>query len=398
MITSTQPVGSADVDFFDNRAWIAASPLSIPWWCDRDAYLPPIEFLNACPAAGATPMHELPGLAAEFGIARLAAKDETARLGFGNFKALGGAYAVFRFAQQRASERIGRQISVSEMLSAEIRQVLTGSTVCCATDGNHGRSVAAGASLLGIDCVIFLHAGVPASRAEAIGKLGARIIRVAGSYEDSVRYAASLGTEKGWTLIADTAPVDSDAAQMCGYVMQGYTVLVHEAMAQESQGKPFTHIFVQAGVGGLAAVVMGHWTAATSSRSPIFVTVEPNRSACLLASARAGELTQVGDDQPTIMSMLECQRPSELAWPIVSRLASFFMQIDDADAVAAKARLESPHASDPIINAGESGAAGLAGLLRASMDRDAWDRLGLGLDSSVLVLVTEVSDEESHRP
>ncbi len=63
-------------------------------------------------------------------------------------------------------------------------------TVACATDGNHGRSVAAGARLVGAPCVIFVHGGVSAERVAAIAAFGARIVRVEGGYDDSVAEAA----------------------------------------------------------------------------------------------------------------------------------------------------------------------------------------------------------------
>lgn len=378
-----------------NRNTATPDALRLPWWCDSEAALPPRAYLAACVNAAPTPLQELDSLAASLSIARLAAKDETKRLGLGNFKALGGAYAVFRLAQRKASEVLGREIAPECLLDPDVKRAIAGITVCCATDGNHGRSVAAGARLLGLACVVFLHSGVSKAREEAIGSFGASVVRVAGSYEDSVRHASRTSDLKGWTLIADTASEGSHTMEMCGFVMQGYTVLLQEVFeAAGTERPPFTHVFVQAGVGGLAAVVMGYWAAKAPDALPKFVVVEPDRSACLLESAAAGELVQIDDDEPTVMSMLECQRPSELAWPIVSRLADTFIAIGDDDARATRSRLLLGTGSDVSISAGESGVAGLAGLVRAGEDITLWRELGLGPQSSVLVIITEGAEHE----
>jgi diaminopropionate ammonia-lyase len=386
---------AAPVRQYTNRSAVVPDNLTLPWWCDEDAHRAPQAYLAACAKVEPTPLRELDGLAGALGIARLAAKDETRRLGLGNFKALGGAYAVFRLAQRKASEALGREVAPEHLLDPEVKSAIGRITVCCATDGNHGRSVAAGARLLGFGCVVFLHSGVSKAREDAIGGFGASIVRVTGSYEDSVRHAFFTSETEGWTLIADTAKEDSPVAEMCGFVMQGYTVLLQEVLAVPGPKRaPFTHVFVQAGVGGLAAVVMGHWAATEPGRLPKFIVVEPDRSACLLESAVAGELVRIADDEATVMSMLECQRPSDLAWPIVSLLAHTFVAIGDDDARAARSRLLHGTGSDASISCGESGVAGLAALLRIREDAGLWRKLDLGPHSSVLVIITEAAEPE----
>src|SRR5699024_477742 len=137
----------------------------------------------------ATPLHTLPGLAAELGVGALHVKDEGFRLGLGSFKALGGAYAVMILVQEEASRQLGRAVAVDELMSADIRAIAATMTFACATDGNHGRSVAQGAQLMGARAVIFVHAGVSQDRADAIADFGAEIVRVDGGYGFSVAEA-----------------------------------------------------------------------------------------------------------------------------------------------------------------------------------------------------------------
>jgi diaminopropionate ammonia-lyase len=371
---------------------------SLPWWCDADAAAEPREFLKAFPHHPSTPLLALDTLAARLGLASLHAKDESFRLGLSSFKGLGGAHAVMRVAQRRAEAALSRKILPREILAAEIRAHSANLTVCCASDGNHGRSVAAGARLIGAQCKIFLHAGVSAERIAHIERLGADIIRIEGSYDDSVAEAARSVDSEGWVLVPDIVSADdSEKALICGHVMQGYSILVDEILdVAGNRHMDFTHVFVQAGVGGLAASVFGHWTAmAGRAKPPRFIVVEPERAPCLTESARAGRLVRLPHGPATIMAMLECQCPSPLAWPVVHALADAYVTVADGDARRAVRHLAWPKGADPVIEAGESGAAGLAGLECAMADKPLAAQLGLDRHSRVLVIVTEGPTDRS---
>jgi diaminopropionate ammonia-lyase len=368
------------------------------WWCSADASAEPRQFLKAFPHQPPTPLLELPSLAQRLGLKSLHAKDESFRLGLSSFKGLGGAYAVMRVAQQHAEKLLGRSVLPDELLTPEIRALCSNLTVCCASDGNHGRSVAAGARLIGAQCKIFLHAGVSEERVAHIERLGASIVRINGSYDDSVAEAARSVDLQGWVLVPDiVAGDDVESAQICGFVMQGYSILVDEILAEaRNRAIDFTHVFVQAGVGGIAASVFGHWTAmAEGARRPRFIVVEPERAACLTESARAGRLVKLPHGPATIMAMLECQRPSPLAWPVVHALADAYVTVSEDDAQQAVKHLAWPQGADPVIEAGESGAAGLAGLERALAEKPLVAQLGLDRTSRVLVIVTEGPTDRS---
>lgn len=330
-----------------------------------------------------TPLHALPALAGELGVGALHVKDEGFRLGIGSFKALGGAYAVFRLVLEEAGKRLGRPVDVEDLNRADVRAVAARMTFACATDGNHGRSVAQGAELAGARAVIFVHAGVSDERIAAIGRYGAEMVRVDGNYDDSVKQAAKVAAEKGWTVVSDTSWPGYE--RIPGLVMQGYTAIVREALRQLRE--PPTHVFVQAGVGGIAAAVAGHLAIVLGDARPNFIVVEPARAACVVAAARAGHVVKVAHDQPTVMAMLECYEASQVAWRVLARVADAFMTVDEDDAIAVMRRLARPAGSDPVIVAGESGGVGLAGLIRAMGENKA--DLGLDGKSRVLVINTE---------
>jgi diaminopropionate ammonia-lyase len=334
-----------------------------------------------------TPMPSLAGLAAALGVARIHYKDEGYRLGLQSFKALGGAYAVARVVHRHLEKALGRKVSLAEMASGAVRRQAAALTVACATDGNHGRSVAWGAQRLGCSCVIFLHEHVSKLREDAIAAFGARIVRVPGVYDDSCVEATRISRREGWQVVSDFAT--EPYHEVTSWVMQGYGVMVDEILgALETRGEKLTHVFVQGGCGGLAAAVAGHCALRLPER-PTVVVVEPERANCLLESARKGGIVRIGDSRPTCMSMLECYEPSHMAWPILERTSAVFMDIPDEAAVEASRRLAAPGGGDPVLRAGASGAAGVAGLVAASEDTEARKAAGLDAESCVLVIGSE---------
>lgn len=336
-------------------------------------------------ANGPTPLHALPGLARELGLGALHVKDEGFRLGLGSFKALGGAYALMILVQEEAARRLGRPVAVKELTSDAVREVAAAMTFACATDGNHGRSVAQGAQLMGARAVIFVHSGVSAARIDAIARFGAEIVRVDGGYDFSVQEAARVANAEGWTILSDTSWPGYE--YIPGLVSQGYTAMVREIL--DELPEPPTHVFLQAGVGGFAAAVAGHMAVVLGEKRPHVTVVDPARAACLYESARQSRAAKVDDTQSTVMAMLECHEASPIAFRVLERTADGFMTVEEEAAPEAMRRLASPVGEDPAIVAGESGGAGLAGLLTVLRDGNLAARIGLDPESRVLVINTE---------
>lgn len=344
--------------------------------------------ISAWPGFAVTPLHNLSALAQAHGFASIHYKDEGSRFGLGSFKALGGAYAVFRLLQRHVALQTGllpEQVSSDDLLSGRYADLVRNVTVTCATDGNHGRSVAWGASLFGCACVIYIHALVSQGRRSAIAAYGAEVVRVPGNYDDAVRQAQADAERLGRFVVSDTSyPGYRDIPRE---VMQGYSVMAAEALTQILQ--PPTHVFVQGGVGGLAAAVLAYlWEEAGASR-PVFVVVEPDRADCLRRSAEARHPVTVTGDLDTIMAGLACGEVSEIAWEILQPGADAFMAIDDEQAAAMMRQLAEPLPGDPPIVAGESAVAGLAGALAARQDPAMAAALDLGPQSRLLVFGTE---------
>jgi diaminopropionate ammonia-lyase len=336
------------------------------------------------PGYAPTPLVALPELASDAGIARLWYKDESGRFGLGSFKALGGAYAVLRQLQARVAAATGRTPTGAELAAGAHRDLVGAITVTCATDGNHGRSVAWGARTFGCACVIYIHATVSSGREQAIARFGAEVRRVAGTYDDAVRQAAADAARQGWIVVSDTSY--PGYTEIPRDVMQGYTVMADEALSQLPPGGLPSHVFVQAGVGGLAAAVCGHYWETLGPRRPRFVVVEPDRAACLFASARAGAPTAVSGELDTIMAGLACGEPSPVAWEILATGVDDFVTVTD-EAAATCMRLLAD--GDPPVVAGESAVAGLAALLAARAQPPLAAALGLDARSRVLLFGSE---------
>ena len=352
--------------------------------------------IAAWPGYAMTPLVELSGLAAAAGLGRLWFKDEANRFGLGSFKSLGGAYAVSRILIDAIRERTGETATTADLLSGRYRDIAAGITVTCATDGNHGRSVAWGAQRFGCPCVIYIHATVSEGRRAAIARYGADVVRTAGNYDDSVRQAAEDAARLGRIVVSDTSyPGYMDIPR---HVMEGYTVLADEAIEQLGEAAPPTHVFLQGGVGGFAAAVMARFWSRFGARRPRFVIVEPDRAACIFESVARGEPTAVHGNLDTLMAGLACGEVSLLAWEILDHGVDDVLAIPDGAAVDCMKLLASGVGGDASRVSGESGVTGLAGVLAALQHPGIARALGLDVESRVLVISTEgATDPELYR-
>ncbi len=333
-----------------------------------------------------TPLIALHGLARRLDLGGVLYKDEDKRFGLRSFKALGGAYAVLRMLQERLAVAGQGDVSAGDLLAGRHREGVSGLTVTCATDGNHGRSVAWGARMFGCRCRIYLHPHVSTARELAISRYGALIHRVPGTYDDSVRRCAEDAVANGWLLVSDTA--DSEDAQAPAIVMQGYGVMADEILSQTGEDGA-THVFVQGGVGGLAAAVCGHFWQTLGSRRPRCVVVEPSRADCIARSIAAGRPTPVPGDLDTFMACLAAGEVSRPAWTILEHGADDVLTLPDDAARETMGVLAAGVGGDPPLVSGESGCAAVAGLIAAALDPALRKALGLDLGSRVVAIGSE---------
>jgi diaminopropionate ammonia-lyase len=334
-----------------------------------------------------TPLIRLDKLSTDIGINNILYKDESGRFGLSSFKALGGAYAVVRLLEQKICEHEKMDtISTEALKDKEHRKLLSDITVCSATDGNHGRSVAWGAKRFDCQCVIYIHAEVSEGREKALQALGAKVIRIDGNYDDSVHGCAQDAGNNSWFVVSDTSY--PGYRQVPKNVMAGYTVMADEVIDQLDGVIP-THVFVQGGVGGLAAAICATYWLTWGEQRPRLVVVEPDLAPCLFRSTENGQATGIAIEQETIMAGLSCGEVSELAWEILSHRADDFLTIPDDFVAPAMRKLAWREFCDQSIEAGESAVAGLTALVAARSNTELSNKLALNETSRVLVFGTE---------
>ena len=342
--------------------------------------------ITAWPGYAPTPLVPLPGLAAALGIRQIWLKNEATRFGLGSFKALGGAYAVFRLLERIILAHDDRaEVTLGALRHGAYRDLVVPLTVTCASAGNHGKSVAWGAQAFGCRCVIYVAENMSDARAEAISALGAEVVRVDGTYDDAVRRAAADAERHGRHVISDTSYAGYRAVPRD--VMHGYGVMAEEIVRQLPT-RP-THVFVQCGVGGLAAAVCAYFWQTWGTDRPRFVAVEPDCAACLYESMAQGRPAHVDGDLATAMTCLACGDVSLLAWDLLRNGADDVLTIPDAAEEEALALLRNGVNGDEVVALHGSGAAGLAGLLEASRDPALRAAFDLNVGSRVVVIGSE---------
>lgn len=354
---------------------------------DTDTYPPltePMALHRILPDYAPTPLRDAPHLAKRLGVGRVSVKDESSRFGMPAFKIVGASYAVFR----ALGEKLGKEGVVWQSLAewqAALRPLLP-LTLATATDGNHGRAVARMARLLGIGARIFVPMGAAQARLDGIISEGATLILVDGSYDQAVEQAAQEANDH-CLVISDTAWEGYQTVPQ--WVIDGYSTLFNEidATLAEQDAPPPDVVAVQIGVGALAAAVVRHYRRGGEHPCPLLVGVEPTDAACVLESVAAGQILSLAGVQHSIMAGLNCGTPSPIAWEPMLQGIDLYVAIEDEWAREAMRAL----AQDGIVS-GESGAAGLAGLLAIQEEGTfgmARTLLGLNENSHLLVISTE---------
>jgi len=365
----------------------ARTPLPDPNWpqvISRAEFDLASESITQWPGYQPTPLHSLQALASHIGVGSIHYKDESKRIGVSSFKALGAPYAASRVLHE-ALNQAGVNTSIEDVAAGKNQADCAALTVASATDGNHGRALAWGANRFGANCQITIHADVSPFREQAMSDLGAIVTRIDGDYDESVRVAREQAEKNGWYVVSDTSWPGYTQTPM--HVMAGYGVMIDEIIAQTSE--PPTHVFVQGGVGGLAAAVCARLTQRYDNADIRFIMVEPEWAACLQASARNETMTTVQIEQETMMAGLSCGEPSQIAWQVLSALATDFTTIADDSVAPCMRLLARPTGNDPAIVAGESAVAGLAALFGAMADQTVSAAMNLDQSSRVLLFGTE---------
>jgi diaminopropionate ammonia-lyase len=354
------------------------------------------KFHQTFPNYTPTPLVKLAHLADMLHVSHIWIKDESHRFGLNAFKVLGATHGLAYLIAQRLKMNV-QELSFDLLHAPSAKEKLADTTFVTATDGNHGRAVAWAAQQLGCNAVIYLPKGTATARYEAIKAHGAQTCIIDGTYDDAVQQAVEQAQKKGWILLQDTAREGYEEIPL--KIMQGYLTILHEALEQLG-GKIPTHVFVQCGVGSLAAACQAYLCEVFGDERPLFAVVEPTGAACFYEPMAARRRTpkKLGGNLTTIMAGLACGEPSTLAWKILRDYADVFVACPDYVAMRGMRILGNPLQGDDRVISGESGAVTLGLLttvLAQASCRKIADALRLDKTSKVLLLSTEGDTDPS---
>ena len=313
-----------------------------------------------------TPLENLNKLSSELGLKKIFYKDESQRFNLKSFKALGGAYAVEKMAHNKKNI-----------------------TVSTATAGNHGRSVAWGAKRLGLNCKIFVSEFVSESRAEAMRKFGAEVFRVKGNYDNSLRECIKQSKKNGWEIIQDVAWKGYELVPKL--TMAGYAVMMKEISDQINKNE-ISHIFLQAGVGGMAAAMIAG-CARHLKHVPKIIIVEPESADCVLKAVEENRIVTLNIKKESLMGGMSCGEVSTIPWKIINNNCNFCISIPDDKISDTIKLLANSSFSEKKIIGGECATPGIISLI-ASCNNNLKEKLDLDKNSQVLLLGCEGDVDE----
>jgi len=354
------------------------------------------KFHQTFPDYTPTPLVKLTHLADMLGVSHIWIKDESHRFGLNAFKVLGATHGLAYLIAQRLKMN-AQELSFDLLHAPSVKEKLADTTFVTATDGNHGRAVAWATQQLGCNAVVYLPKGTSRARNEAIKLHGAQTLIIDGTYDDAVQQAVEQAQKQGWILLQDTAREGYEEIPL--KIMQGYLTIVHEALDQLEEEIP-THVFVQCGVGSLAAASQAYLFELFGDERPLFAVVEPTRAACFYEpmATHKRKPKKLSGNLNTIMAGLACGEPSTLAWKTLRDYADVFVACPDHIAMRGMRILGNPLQGDDRVISGESGAVTL-GLLTTVLTqascRKIADALQLNESSKVLLLSTEGDTDPS---
>ncbi|MFQ3219919.1 MAG: diaminopropionate ammonia-lyase [Paraglaciecola sp.] len=336
----------------------------------------PQKLLAACPVYKPSPLIQTTAIAS----IHLLIKDESHRMELGSFKALGGVYAVAMLLAEKWYQTTGKTLNPEQFVSDEFKQFSSSTTFICASAGNHGLAVASGAKMFNAKAKIHLSEEVPEKFRQLLLEKSAIVVRSGKVYEDSVAAATRDADSGNGILLADGSW--EGYTHPPSLVMEGYTIIAEELREQLSELQQWpSHVFLQAGVGGLAAA-MAYMIRENWSQQPEIIVVEPELAPCLQTSHQNGKATTVTGNI-SVMGRLDCKAPSLVAFNALEKSNVHYLTISDKESIDATGILK-----ENDIHTTPSGAAGLAGLLKMQKKQTTSNRVSND-NFRPLIIITE---------
>ncbi len=330
------------------RSWPEGEPASPRF---LEAFLP-IASRDSLPPlpVGGTPLLEASRLRSELSMPRLWLKDDT------------------RNPSGSTKDR------ASQLVVAKAREYGL-ATIATASTGNAASALAACCAAAGIDAVVFVPAAAPQAKLVQMLAYGARVVRVAGSYDQAFELCGAACDRFGW-YNRNTA--------LNPFTVEGKKTAALEIVRQLAGNRPEV-VVVPTGDGviisGVAKGFADLVEAGLLAQPPRLIAVQPAGANALAAALATGAETVeplAGAASVADSLVVEVPRAARLALRRIRESGGTGVAVDDAAIVAAIGRL----AATTGVFAEPAAAAALAGL-EAALDLRLVDR-----DERVVLLVT----------
>ena len=246
-------------------------------------------------------------------------------------------------------------------------------SVVTASAGNHGLAVATAARLLGVEAVVYVPEGAPATKKSRIRRAGATLREVGGIYDDAAAAARAFSAEAGaYYLDAFTDPD----------VVAGQGTVGLEILEQLPEA---ASVLVPVGGGGLVA---GVGIAVRGSPQPARVIgVQSTATTAMHAAFAAGRVVPVDDPVETLCDGLAGETEPE-AFRRVRAVTETIRLVDEGSVAPA---IRSLYRREGVVAEG-SGAVGVAAVLAGDLHLDGPAVVvisGGNIDAAVLARILE---------
>ena len=227
-----------------------------------------------------------------------------------------------------------------------------------------------------------------------MSKLGADVIKVKGNYEKSLIECIKQSTKNNWQIVQDVAW--KDYMFIPKLTMAGYSVMMREIIDQINNEK-ISHIFLQAGVGGMAAAMIAG-IARYLENVPTTIVVEPDSAACVMESIKTGKIEKIDIKRESLMGGMSCGEVSLVPWEILKNSVKHCISLPDDDIAKTMKLLGNSNFSDEKIIAGENSAPGVISLITSCEDETIKEKLQLNEKSNILLFGCEGdTDQEMYQ-
>ena len=209
-------------------------------------------------------------------------------------------------------------------------------------------------------------------------------LELLNDYENSLNECKKLSKKNNWNIVQDVSTKNYNYVPLL--TMAGYSIMIKEISKQTTHY--ITHIFLQAGVGGMAAGVVAG-VAKYFKRIPKIIIVEPDEADCVLQSIKSKSLKKIKIKKESIMGGMSCNEMSLIPWHVLKKASDCCVTVNDSKVPKTVAMLKDKKLSKRSIIGGECATPGIISLISLCNNPKTKKLINLNEKSNVLVIGCE---------